>query len=95
MVKYALPQGVLLFISWLTILDVDLEQYKQKVSDGNAKTSHALLDVPFLADIVEEMLLPRYHLQGDESWSENALEFLSCCMSGSIETLLKVRSDTV
>jgi hypothetical protein len=45
-----------------------------------------------MADVVQEMMLPRYHLKdSDESWSPDALDFLSCCLSGSIESLVAVR----
>jgi len=45
----------------------------------------ALLDVPVLAEIIEEIMLPWYHLNSDgEGWSKEALDFLSCSLSGSI-----------
>lgn len=75
-------------------LALNLEQYQQKALDESPGHSHALLDLPYLAEIVEEMLLPRYHLIDDEAWSQEALEFFSCCLSGSIETLLTVRIQT-
>jgi hypothetical protein len=38
-------------------------------------------------------MLPRYHLKEDgECWSPEALRFLSCSLSGSIESLLKVKN---
>jgi hypothetical protein len=86
--------GFIVYFFRLTnlFLVLDLDQYQRKALDETAKLSHALLDLPYLADIVEEMLLPRYHLGGEEAWSEDALEFLSCCLSGSIEGLLAVRN---
>jgi hypothetical protein len=82
-------------VRWTNLyLVLDMEQYEREASDESAKLSHALLDLPYLAEIVEEMLLPRYHLGDDESWSKDALEFFSCCLSGSIETLLNVRDST-
>ena len=54
--------------------------------------SQALLDFPILAELIEDMMLSRYHLvSDDEKWSEDALSFLSCTLSGSLETLVKVR----
>jgi hypothetical protein len=51
-----------------------------------------LLDFPILAEVIEDMMLSRYHLTSeDEKLSEDALSFLSCTLSGSLETLMKVR----
>jgi hypothetical protein len=37
-------------------------------------------------------MLPRYHLTSDdERWSEDALGFLSCALSGTLESLMNVR----
>jgi hypothetical protein len=53
--------------------------------------SHVLLDIPVLAEIVEEMMLSRYHItSGDDMCSEEALSFLSCTLSGSLQSLMKV-----
>jgi hypothetical protein len=53
--------------------------------------SQVLLDLPILAEIIEEMMLSRYHLiSDDESWSKDALDFLSCTLSGSLESLMSV-----
>ena len=53
--------------------------------------SQVLLDLPILAEIIEEMMLSRYHLTSDdESWSKDALDFLSCTLSGSLESLMNV-----
>jgi hypothetical protein len=72
---------------------LDSEHYSSNATKEDLRVSHALLDLPFLAEIVEEMMLPRYHLEEDgESWSPDALAFLSCSLSGSIESLLKVKS---
>jgi len=32
----------------------------------NLKLIHSLLDLAFLAEIVKEMMLPRYYLKGDD-----------------------------
>ncbi|TGO56037.1 hypothetical protein BCON_0083g00300 [Botryotinia convoluta] len=51
------------------------------------------IDLPFLAEIVEEMMLPRYHLIDEkDAWSDEALQLLSCCISGSVESMLKAIS---
>lgn len=55
------------------------------------KLSQALLDFPILAEIIEEMMLSRYHLTSDdEKWSIDALDFLSCTLDGSLESLMNV-----
>jgi hypothetical protein len=57
------------------------------------KVSQVLLDFPILAEIIEEMMLSRYHLTPDnEKWSRDALDFLSCTLKGSFESLMNVRS---
>lgn len=53
--------------------------------------SQVLLDLPILAEIIEEMMLSRCHFTSDdESWSKDALDFLSCTLSGSLESLMNV-----
>jgi hypothetical protein len=69
---------------------LDLEQYGRKASDESLRLAHALLDLPYMAEIVEEMLLLRYRPDDDEALSKDALDFVSCCLSGSIESLMKV-----
>jgi hypothetical protein len=55
------------------------------------RVSQVLLDFPILAEIIEDMMLSRYHLTSDdERWSEDALAFLSCALSGTLESLLNV-----
>ena len=45
-----------------------------------------------MADIVEEMMLPLYYIEAsEETWSPDALDFLSYCLSGSIESLISIR----
>ena len=51
------------------------------------------MDFPILAEIIEEMMLSRYHLTSDdERWSKEALDFLSCTLEGSFESLINIRS---
>ncbi|KAH7393740.1 hypothetical protein BKA64DRAFT_756147 [Cadophora sp. MPI-SDFR-AT-0126] len=50
---------------------LDLEQYGRKASDESSRFAHALLDLPFMAKIVEEMLLLRYE---EDVWPEKRLE---------------------
>jgi hypothetical protein len=53
--------------------------------------SQVLLDLPILAKIIKEIMLSRYHLtSNDESWSKDALDFLSCTLLGSLESLMSV-----
>jgi hypothetical protein len=50
-----------------------------------------LLHYPLLAEIIEEMILSSYHLASDDDRrSEEALSFLSCTFSGSLESLMNV-----
>ena len=85
---------MLSFQPQLTSSVLDLEHYEQ-VAVENPKLAHSLLDLPFLAETVEEMMLSRYHLEGvGEAWSREALEFLSCSLSGSVESLVNVRSSS-
>ena len=59
----------------------------------NNRSSEILLDFPILAEAIEEMMLSRVHLASeDEKWSEDAKNFLSCTLSGSLKSLMKVRS---
>jgi hypothetical protein len=59
--------------------------------DNSAITSEILLDFPILAEAIEEMMLSRYHdTSEDERWSEDARNFLSCTLSGSLTSLMKV-----
>ncbi|CZT07747.1 uncharacterized protein RCO7_11237 [Rhynchosporium graminicola] len=65
---------------------LDLAQYGRKASDESTRFAHALLDLPFIAQIVEEMLLLRYE---QEEWPESVMDFLSCCLTGSIQSLMR------
>ena len=86
-------KSFLYFQLQLTSLVLDLPQYEQVASVENPRLTHGLLDLPFLAETVEEMVLPRYHLEEvNEAWSREALEFLLCSLSGSVESLVNVRS---
>jgi hypothetical protein len=72
------------------VLDLQKLQYDH-LYEGS-KASQVLLDFPILAEVIEEMMLSRYHLtSSDEKWSEDALSFLSCTLSGSLDTLMNVR----
>lgn len=43
-----------------------------------------------MAEIMKEMLLLRYRLDDVETWSNDALGFVSCRLTESIESLMKV-----
>jgi len=61
--------------------------------NNKSTLSHAILDLPYLAEILEEMILPRYHIKSDEgAWSGEILDFLSCSLSGSVESLVNVHT---
>jgi hypothetical protein len=68
---------------------LDLEQYGRKASGESLRLKHALLDLPCIAEIVEEILLLRCNIDDNLAWSKDALDFVSCCLSGSIESLIK------
>jgi len=71
---------------------LDLQKLQHNHLHEGSKVSQVLLDFPILAELVEDMMLSRYHLTSDdEKWSKDALSFLSCTLSGSLETLMKVR----
>lgn len=70
-----------------------LDPRKIKYDDlyESPKISQVLLDFPILAEIIEEIMLSRYHLTpDDEKWSKDALDFLSCALEGSFESLMNV-----
>ena len=72
---------------------LDLQKLKYDNLYESPKVSQVLLDFPILAEIIEEMMLSRYHLTSDdERWSKEALDFLSCTLEGSFESLMNVRS---
>ena len=57
------------------------------------RATDLLLDFPIFAELVEEMMLSRYHLvYGQYQWSPEALQFLSCTLSGSLGSLTNVRT---
>ncbi|RDL36258.1 uncharacterized protein BP5553_06870 [Venustampulla echinocandica] len=71
-------------------LVLDLQQVQHDHLHEGSKVSQVLLDFPILAELIEDMMLSRYHLTpNDIMWSEDALSFLSCTLSGSLETLMK------
>lgn len=74
---------------------LDFEQYDCEASPSeDLNVMQAVLDTPLLAEMTEEMMLPRYHLEeDDEAWSQDALDFLECAISGSIKSLSNVRND--
>ncbi|KFY66716.1 hypothetical protein V497_00765, partial [Pseudogymnoascus sp. VKM F-4516 (FW-969)] len=54
----------------------------------NPRFAPALLEMPVLEEIIEAMTLPRYHhTSDDQRWSKEALSFLSCSISGSLQNL--------
>ncbi|RDL30196.1 uncharacterized protein BP5553_10474 [Venustampulla echinocandica] len=65
-----------------------LEQYTRLAVDDCGTASHAILGMPYVAEIVGEMLLSRYPITNDGGWSENALKFEACCLSGSIASIM-------
>ncbi len=69
------------------VLVLDLKQYGRKSSDQSLTLAHALFDLPYMAKIVEEMLLLRFK---NEAWPADALDFVSCCLSGSVQSLMRV-----
>ena len=71
---------------------LDLQKLQHDHLHESSKVSQVLLDFPIIAELIEEMMLSRYHLtSGDEKWSEDARSFLSCALSGSLESLINVR----
>ncbi|KFY27454.1 hypothetical protein V491_00907 [Pseudogymnoascus sp. VKM F-3775] len=54
----------------------------------NARFAPALLEMPVLEEIIEEMALPRYHHTSDNKrWSKETLSFFYCSISGSLQNL--------
>ncbi|KAH8799383.1 hypothetical protein F5884DRAFT_758410 [Xylogone sp. PMI_703] len=85
-IRFSLAGEIKLVLDFQTL-------YHDHLYEGS-KTSQVLLDFPILAELIEEMILTRYHLTpDDEKWSEDALSFLSCTLSGSLESLVNVRDD--
>ena len=71
---------------------LDVQNLQHDHLHESSKVSQVLLDFPIIAELIEEMMLSRYHLtSGDEQWSEDAISFLSCALSGSLESLMNVR----
>ena len=72
---------------------LDPRELKYDALYESPKISQVLLDFPILAEIIEEMMLSRYHLTpDDENWSRDAIDFISCTLEGSFESLMNVRS---
>ncbi|KAH6698104.1 hypothetical protein BKA61DRAFT_622661 [Leptodontidium sp. MPI-SDFR-AT-0119] len=84
---------------WLSLdgdikLVLDPRELKYDGLYESPKVSQVLLDFPILAEIIEEMMLSRYHLApDDEKWSRDAIDFISCTLEGSFESLINVRSN--
>jgi hypothetical protein len=77
----------------LSVTVLDLRKLKYNDLYESPKISQVLLDFPILAEIIEEMMLSSYHAtSGNERWSKDALDFLSCTVEGSFESLMNVRS---
>ena len=71
---------------------LDLPNLEYNDTDKTSRTSHVMLDFPILVELIEEMMLSRYHFTSDdERWSKDILSFLSCALSGSLESLMNVR----
>lgn len=71
---------------------LDPDNIKYDLLHESLRTSQAILDYPIFAEIIEEMMLSRYHLASDDDrLSEDARSFLSCTLSGSMERLMNVR----
>jgi hypothetical protein len=57
----------------------------------NPRVSQALLEMPVLAEMIEIMILSRYHhTSDDQRWSKELLSFLGCSISGSLQSLMDV-----
>jgi hypothetical protein len=71
---------------------LDPDNIKHDPLHESPRTSQAILDFPIFAEIIEEMMLSRYHLESaDDRFSKDARSFLSCTLSGSLESLMNVR----
>ncbi|CZT52252.1 uncharacterized protein RSE6_13541 [Rhynchosporium secalis] len=79
---------------WLSLdgdikIVLDPRDLKYDSLQESPKVSQVLLDFPILAEMIEEMMLSRYHLTpDDDKWSWDAVDFLSCTLEGSIESLM-------
>ena len=70
---------------------LDPENIRHESSSHSTGTSEALLDFPILAEAIEEMMLSRYDDSSDDKrWSEDARNFLSCTLSGTLKNIMKV-----
>jgi hypothetical protein len=71
---------------------LDLQNLQHDHLHESSRVSQVLLDLPIIAELIEDIMLSRYHLTSeDEQWSEVALSFLSCALSGSLESVMNVR----
>ncbi|KAF7894688.1 uncharacterized protein EAF01_010138 [Botrytis porri] len=73
---------------------LNFNQYVYQRKEKNLNLLHAFLDLPILAEIAEDMMLPRYHMVGaiNNGWSLEAFQFLSHCISGTVETSISSTS---
>jgi hypothetical protein len=77
----------------IPLLALDFQNLEYNHLYERANVSQVELDFPIVVEIIEEMMLSRYHLTSDDKrWSKDVLSFLSCSLSGSLESLIKVRS---
>ena len=59
--------------------------------EQNLRVAQALLEMPLLAEMTEDMILSRYHhTSDDQRWSKEVLSFLGCSISGSLQSLMNV-----
>jgi hypothetical protein len=67
------------------VLDFD---YQECVQEGHLKISNQEYNAAFLAEIVQTMMCRDESTSGQETWSEEALDFLSLLISKSLEPLI-------
>lgn len=59
--------------------------------EQNLRVAQALLEMPLVAEMIEGMILSRYHhTSDDQRWSKEVLSFLGCSISGSLQSLMNV-----
>jgi hypothetical protein len=64
------------------------------LEQNKSNSSEVLLDIPVLAEIIEEIILPQYYFNSDrEGWSKKAFDFLSCLLSGSIQSIINISKE--
>jgi len=65
-------------------------QYAYKVKCAASETS--ALDLRYFAEAYEEIILPHLQFGVKDTWSPDAIEFISDSLSESIESLISVSS---